>query len=292
MSSNLDIALDSKSVLGEGPIWDADTQTLYWVNIDGNTVNAFHPSTGENREHDLGQSVGTVVCRRSGGVVVATEQQFASVDMETGAMEVLAEVEQTDPPNRFNDGKCDPAGRFWCGTMPLTEDMPTGSLYCLHTDLTVTKHLDELTIANGIIWTADESTMYYIDTPTFRVDAFDYDVATGAISNRRTAVDVPKENEWPDGMAIDADGNIWVGHWGGWGVVCYDPRTGKQLRKIDVPASQVTACAFGGPNLSTLYITTARYKLSEADLADQPHAGSMFVVELDVHGVPSAKFEG
>ena len=162
----------------------------------------------------------------------------------------------------------------------------------MDTDHTVHRRLENVTISNGIVWTGDRRTMYYIDSPTCRVDAFDYDVDSGELSNRRTAVEVPQALGWPDGMAIDEDDNVWIAMWAGNAVTHWDPRTGKQLGVVEVPASQVTSCAFGGPNLDELYITCARIDLSEEQLQKEPHAGGLFKASPGVRGVPAVAFRG
>lgn len=291
MSSTPDVVLNCNADLGEGPIWDPDSQTLYWVNILANELHIFDPASGKDRHIDCGQMVGTVVGRKSGGLMVAMTNGFASVNLETEEIRHIVDPEN-NPEARFNDGKCDPAGRFWAGSLPLSENVPEGSLYSLETDLSVKKRLSQITIANGIVWTSDHKTMYYIDTPTMKVDAYDYDIETGDLSNHRVAVTVPEEFGWPDGMAIDVEDKIWVGHWGGWQITRFDPLTGETLQVIKLPVAQVTACAFGGPDLNRLYITTAKTGLDAAALEKQPHAGNLFVIDVDVSGVPSDKFAG
>jgi sugar lactone lactonase YvrE len=291
MSIKATLILDVKSDLGEGPIWDHENDLLYWVNILGNEVHIYNPDSGEDRVIHCDQNVGTVVGRRSGGLMLALQRGFASLDLETEATEIVADPED-DAGFRFNDGKCDPAGRFWAGTMALSEDQPIGSLYMLDTDLSVEKKIENLTIPNGIVWTSDAKTMYYIDTVNQRVDAYDYDNDTGRISGERVAFAVPPKNGWPDGMTIDAEDKLWVAHWGGWNITRYDPLTGEELERVDVAASQSSACAFGGPDLKHLYITSARHAISDEALEKEPHAGGLFMAEVDVPGVPAAKFAG
>jgi sugar lactone lactonase YvrE len=206
---------------------------------------------------------------------------------------MIADPEAHLPGNRFNDGKCDPAGRFWAGTMRIAEDqVGAGSLYCLDRDLTVRKMWEGITIANGIAWSSDAKTMYYIDTPTCAVAAFDYDLATGSIANRREIIRTPKEAGFPDGMTIDAEGMLWVAYWQGWRVVRWDPSTGEMLATVELPVERVTAPWFGGPNLDELYITTARIGLSDEARAQQPLAGSLFRARVGVAGLPAFEFAG
>jgi sugar lactone lactonase YvrE len=238
--------------------------------------------------------VGTIVRRASGGCLLALENGFAAFDPDTGELDFLVDPEADLPDNRFNDGKCDPAGRFWAGTMSLShKPRPlTGSLYSLDAEGRVQTHLTGIGVSNGIVWTSDASTMYYIDTVTRCVDAFDFDNQKGEISNRRSIVNVPDELGSPDGMAIDAEDKIWVAFYGGWCVARFDPATGKMVAQIKMPVSNVTACAFGGPDLDLLYITTARQGLDEAALAEQPQAGDLFAAQPGVPGVETPMYAG
>jgi len=293
MSLTAELFLDTKSRLGEGPIWDAQKQVLLWVNILEHLVLITDPASGETRSIDVGQMVGTVVPHGEDSVMLALHHGFARLDLESEAVTFLNDPEADLPNNRFNDGKCDPAGRFWAGTMGVGNSSgASGSLYRMDIDQTVHKMVEDVTISNGIVWSHDNGTMYYIDTPLGRVDAFDYDHASGNISKRRTAITIPEGQGSPDGMTIDADGNLWVAHWGGHRISCWDPQKGELLETVMVPAPQVTACAFGGPNLDQLYITTARNGLDDATLAEYPHAGGVFVATPDARGVAAFAFGG
>jgi len=287
--------LDCKSVLGEGPIWDSNKQVLYWVDILQKQVHIFDPVTKQDRSVDVGEHIGTVVVRKSGGLALALRTGFATLDLETGKATLIAARPETDPPNkRFNDGKCDPAGRFWAGTMSYTPDADkgAGSLYVLDKDHKVHRVVEGVTISNGIIWSADHKTMYYIDSPNRTVDAFDYDVTSGNVTNRHPIIILPPGEDVPDGMTIDEKGNLWVAHWGGNKVACYNPHNGELLHTVNVPSPQVTACAFGGKNLDELYITSASVGLDEETLKKYPHAGSLFVVKPGVRGVKSDEYAG
>ena len=287
------LILDAQATLGEGPIWDARENILWWVDINECRLHRFDPATRINQTYEIGQRVGTVVPRAKGGLMLAIENGFASYDPVTEALEIIADPEAHLPQNRFNDGKCDPAGRFWAGTLELVEqDMTAGTLYCLCADGRVEPRVSDVGISNGIVWTSDKQTMYFIDSPTRRVDAFEYDHDTGAISNRRTAITLPTGIGYPDGMTIDSEDKLWVALWAGWGVARFDPATGQLLEKIDVPASQVTACALGGPELKDLFITTARRDLEGNTLDEQPYAGGLFHTRVAVAGVPSNSFAG
>ncbi len=288
MADKVELVLDAKADLGEGAIWHSQRGLLYWVDIDPGLVHVYDPKTGKDRSVSAGQAVGTVVPRASGGVMLAMAHGFGALDLETGKMTPISDPEKDLPGNRFNDGKCDPAGRFWAGTLGKSG----GSVYRLDPDLSVRKIFGGVKTSNGLAWSLDRRTMYYIDTPTQEVSAFDYDDKSGGITNRRTAVKVPKELGHPDGCTLDADGNLWVAHWDGWNVTCYDPGSGRVLRTVRLPVSRVTSCAFGGADLGTLYITSARTGLSDKDLASQPQAGGLFKFVPGVRGIPAPEFAG
>ena len=293
MTVTAELFLDTQSILGEGPIWDSQKQVLYWVNIEEHLVLITDPAADETRTIDVGQRVGTVVPHTENSVMLALHNGFARLDLDSEKLTFINDPEAELLTNRFNDGKCDPAGRFWAGTMGFTGPRGAhGSLYRMDADHSVHKMFDGVTTSNGIVWSHDKSTMYYIDTPLGRVDAFDYDDASGDISNRRTAVTIPDGQGYPDGMTIDANDNLWVAHWGGHRISCWDPQRAELLETVMVPAPQVTACAFGGPNLDQLYITTARNGLDDATLAEYPHAGSLFLAAPGARGVPAFAFKG
>jgi sugar lactone lactonase YvrE len=292
MASEVELIVDAHALVGEGPIWDEDKQVLYWVDILSNKLYAYDPASGENKTYDVGQHVGTVVPRASGGVMLAVYEGFAAFDLETGQLTMIADPEADLPNNRFNDGKCDPAGRFWAGTMAYTNQSTQGSLYRLDPDMSVRKMVSNIGISNGLAWSHDYQTMYYIDTTAGTVRAFDYDNETGNISRERVIIQVPKGMGGPDGMTIDEEGMLWVAHFGGGRVNRWHPETGEILHTIQLPATQITACAFGGPNLDTLYITSAATNLNETALAEQPHAGGLFALKPGYRGVKSFKFAG
>ena len=289
MTKTLELVLDAKARLGEGAIWHAQKGLLYWVDIENALLHIYDPESGNNREINVGQRVGTVVPRKKGGVMVALEKGFAALDLDSGALTPIADPE-SHTGNRFNDGKCDPAGRFWAGTMGPKK---SANLYRLDPDLSVHKMIEEIGCSNGIAWSLDHKTMYYIDTTAECVVAYDYDNGSGRISNKRVSVSIPsKDHGWPDGMTLDAEGMLWVGMWDGWSIKRWDPESGKLLETLKLPVARVTACAFGGPDLRTLYITTAWTGLSEADREKQPQAGALFKCRPGVAGIPAPEFAG
>ena len=292
IKDEVELVLDTKSDLGEGAIWNYKTGELIWVDITGKILNFYTPKLKNNKEMLTGQMIGTVVPAESGKMMVALENGFYQLDPETGAKKLIANPEEDIPGNRFNDGKCDPAGRFWAGTMSTTGKRQAGALYRLDADGSVHKMIDNVGTSNGIVWSPDYTKMYYIDTPTRKVMAWDYNNVTGEISNPKPAVEVPEEMGYPDGMTIDADSNVWIALWSGSAVGCWNPETGELLRTIDVPAKNVTSVAFGDDDLGTLYITTARTGTSEEELEKFPLAGGVFKTRPGVKGVEAFFFKG
>ena len=283
------------SLLGEGPVWDARTQQLIWVDIEGFYVHVYNPATRAHRAIAVGEYVGSAAVRASGGLVLALMSGFAALDLATEQLTPIADAESHLPGNRFNDGKCDPAGRFWAGTLCLDEDHGEGkgNLYCLHSDQRVELKAPGVWISNGLAWTRDERTMYYIDSPKQCVVAYDYDKTTSAITNPREVIRVDgSEKGYPDGMTIDEEGMLWIAHWDGGHVCRWNPHTGEELAEIAVPVSRPTSCVFGGANFETLYITSARTRLSAEKLAGQPLAGSIFKCTPGVRGLPLWEYAG
>lgn len=283
---------DTKALLGEGPIWDARTQTLYWIDILNKRVYA-----EGNILAQLDDFIGCIAPRANGGLILALSGDegrfgFASLETDSGTLTSLAAPENEPPNNRFNDGKCDPRGRFLAGTMDLGESDPTGSLYSFD-GKSITKLLGNVIISNGLTWSPDHKTFYYIDTPTRKVMAFDYDVESGAIANPRVAIHIPDQSlGWPDGMTSDTQGNVWIAMWGGAQVTKWNPNTGRLLEQIPVPAKNVSSAIFGGKNLNELYLTSARKGLDDATLADYPLTGGVFRLETNVEGMPTFAFAG
>ncbi|MEM8944713.1 MAG: SMP-30/gluconolactonase/LRE family protein [Planctomycetota bacterium] len=283
----------AQATLGEGPLWDEQAQALWWIDIEVGLVFRYDPANQVNDRFEVGQRVGTIVLDSAGGILLAVANGFARFDPTSQALVIINDPEADLSENRFNDGKCDPAGRFWAGTMNLDPgNHTTGALYSLDSELSVRKHLSDVGVSNGIVWSADAKTMYYADSMSGVVDAFDYDIHQGTISNRRSVFHVPDELGAADGMSIDAEDRLWVAFWGGGCVGCIDPHSGQLLSKIEVPVEQPTACAFGGSDLRDLYITSARHALTDAQLAKQPEAGDLFVARVEVPGVVSPRFKG
>lgn len=284
-----ELALDARSAHGEGPAWDAAAGRLVWVNITASTVQEYRPDGG-SRQWDIGEHVGAAAPRASGGMVLAVRSGFAALG-EDGSVSPLARVEADNPETRMNDGKCDPQGRFWAGTMAYAQTPGAGSLYRLDPDGSVRTMVTPVTISNGLGWSPDGGVMYYADTPTGGVDAFDFDAPTGAIASRRRMITIEHADGSPDGLTVDDEGGIWVALWQGGAVRRYHP-DGSLDVIVEVPASQVTSCAFGGKRGDELYITTAAGGLSPEQRAAQPHAGGLFRCSPGVTGPAATAFAG
>ncbi|MDP5276592.1 SMP-30/gluconolactonase/LRE family protein [Chengkuizengella axinellae] len=290
--NQVQLIVDSKSLLGEGPCWDEQKQCLYWVDILQEKLHIYDPKEESNTTIQLDQAPGAVVKRSSGGLVLAMLDGFFAYDLHTNQFTQIIDPESHLPENRFNDGKCDPAGRFWAGTMRLDLKNDLAALYCLDTNLSVRKMIHPVSTSNGLAWSQDHKTMYYIDTPTQQVVAYDYSIESGEITNKKVAVEIPAAEGGPDGMTIDAEGKLWVAHWGGYKVSRWDPQTGKQIDEIKVPAKQVTSCTFGGDNLDELFITTANVGLESVELEKFPHSGGLFSIKTNIKGTQSYEFIG
>nr|WP_295923100.1 SMP-30/gluconolactonase/LRE family protein [uncultured Dyadobacter sp.] len=284
----IETVLSHRCELGEGPVWDMALGVIWWVDILKGEIHRYDPKTGSHERHATGQMVGSVALRSQGGLIAAMEHGFYLVDFENRSAAPVADPEPHLPGNRFNDGKCDPAGRFWAGTMSMRDENGAGALYRLDKDRSVTTELSGVGCSNGLAWSADCGTFYYIDSLAHDVKAFDYNIVSGQICNSRTIVQFSPAMGYPDGMTVDHEGMLWVALWDGWKVIRCDPRNGRLLDEIVLPVSRVTSCTFGGAELSDLYITTARAGLRDDELANQPLAGCLFVVKNSGYrGVPA-----
>lgn len=273
-----------RSKWGEGAIWWDGA--LYYVDIEGHQVHRFDPATGNEKSWNIGQRVGTVVPRESGGLVVAGDHGIYFLDEESGALTAIADPEPEKTDNRFNDGKCSPDGRFFAGTISLVKKNGDARLYRLDPDLTLHEAFGPVTNSNGIVWSADGKTVFYIDTPRKEVLAFDYEA--GHLRNMRSVISTEHLESSPDGMTIDAEGKLWVAFCHGGCVVRFDPDNGSELKRVELPALETTSCAFGGEHFEDLYVTTGIHKSVEEE-----HGGRLFVIRgLGVRGVEASAFAG
>ena len=286
----MEVAFRAEAKLGEGPRWDAATQRLLWVDIEAGSLHLFDPSRDDDRAIPLGNRVGAAAPTETGRVLVALADRLAVVDLEDESVSTLVEIPHGDGM-RLNDGVCDPAGRFWVGSMALDYATGAGALYRYSRDGGLERMLDGVTISNGIGWSPDGGTMYYVDSMTYRIDRFDFDTFTGAISDRQPFVRIERGAGIPDGLAVDHEGGIWLALWGGGALRRYSPG-GELEHVLAVPTDNVTACCFGGDDGRSLYVTTASVELSAEQRRQQPAAGSVFVTEVAVSGPPAQPFAG
>jgi sugar lactone lactonase YvrE len=283
----LTIVWDGKAELGEGPVWDHRSGHLVWVDIYGMKVHRYDAMHGVDQTISLDQQVGAAVPDARGDLILALEHGFHRYETASGELVRLCDPESDKPGNRFNDGKCDGAGRFWAGTMDRREEQPLGALYCLEPDGSVRKALDGIKVSNGLEWSLDHTVLYYIDSPTKRVLAYDFQLDSGELSNPRIVVKFPEAEGFPDGMTIDEEGMLWIAHWDGWQVSRWNPDSGDKIASIPMPVARPTSCVFGGDDYEVLYITSARTGFDAEQLAKQPHAGAVFSCMPGVRGKPS-----
>ncbi len=279
------LAYPIKAIVGEGSLWDHANQCLLWVDILDHKIFSFDPKTGRNSGFDLGQDIGTIVLTESGLWAYADQNGIGFLDPETGNRTEGSKPEQANPHIRFNDGKCDPRGTFWAGTMAYDCREGAGVLYEFDASGVVKEKITNTTISNGLVWNSNGTKFYFIDSMTYEVHCYDYDLKTGNIQNKEVVACIDKAMGLPDGMAIDAEDFLWVALFDGSKVVRINPQNGEIVFQVVLPVPKVTSCAFGGPDLDELYITTACY-LMDADQLDQyPLSGSLFKVKLPYKGV-------
>ena len=290
-SMGVEVFADLRADVGEAPHWDERSKTLLFVDLTGGAVFRYDQSGVKLGSFSVGQEVGAVVPRRGGGLVLAVRDGIA-VAAETGeGLELTAPVERDIPGNRMNDAKCDPAGRFLAGTTAFDFSPHSAALYRVEPDWSFEQIVRDVTQSNGIAWSPSGSRMYFIDSATQGIDVFDYDVGTGSASNRRRLITIDPAHGVPDGMTADDKGNLWVACFGGAAVRCFSP-AGELLDEVFFPVTQVTSCAFGGPGLADLYVTSAAYRLTAGQLEREPHAGATFVCRPGAVGMPASSFAG
>ena len=264
------------TILGEGPVWDHRINQLWWVDIPNGLVHCYNPADNTNKSFSIGQMVGAAIpCERE-GLILAMENGFAFYNHEAGQLKPIFDPESNVSTNRFNDGKCDPQGRLWAGTMSIAPPREAvGCLYCLDSDLKTTKKLSNIKVSNGLDWTARTNKMFYIDTRNNVIMSFDYDQESGNIYGKRDFLTF--DTLLPDGMCLDENDNLWVAFYSSGRVCCFDSVSTKLMEQIDVPVANTTSCAFGGKELDTLYITTAAND-------GKDDGGALFAVKPGVKG--------
>jgi sugar lactone lactonase YvrE len=294
----IEIVVDARNGVGEGPFWDERTGALWWVDIPGKAVFRWVPATGERRSWPMPAFPSAVVLREGGGALVAMQDGLYFLDPDTGNLAVFCRPEADRPDNRSNDAKCSPEGEFWVGTMQnnlnpdgsdRAMDASTGALYRVRADGRWSREVDGVGLANTLAWTGDGRTLLFGDTLTGVISAFAVR-EDGGLGERRVFSDEDLPG-WCDGSAIDAEGCLWNARFGGSCLIRFAP-DGRVDRRIELPVTNPTSCCFGGPDLRTLYVTSARSGLGEAQLADNPGEGAVLALAADVPGTPSMRFRG
>jgi L-arabinonolactonase len=278
-----------RALVGEGPVWDDRRQALWWIDVKEPRLFRYDPATGANRAFAMPERIGCVALRENGGLIGAFKTGFKWIDPETGAVTPIIDPETHMPDNRFNDGKCDHRGRLLAGTMDDAEVECTGTLYRLDPDLTVHVLCTDVHLSNGLGWSPDDRRLYYTDSLRRMIWVYDYELATGEVRNRRVFAEVPEDAGIPDGLCVDAEGHVWSAHWGGWRLTRYAP-DGRIARVLPMPVPQPSCCAFGGRDLSRLYVTTAAIGMAPEALAKAPDAGGLLVLDPGVRGLPVGRF--
>jgi sugar lactone lactonase YvrE len=283
--------LDVRASLGECPLWSAAEGALYWVDINAPSLNRFDPATGRNVAMPMPAAIGSYALRAGGGFVVALRNGIWLADASGNLERNVAAAPYDTTRYRFNDGRCDRQGRFVVGSMNERRDTDGAALYRLDADFRLARLFGAITISNGLAWSPDGRTMYHADTPARTVRAYDYDAASGTPSRGRTFAQWRGETERPDGGAVDSAGNYWIAFYRGGKVVQLSPQ-GQRIAEFAVPAMCPTMCAFGGADLRTLYVTSARQQREPEELARYPQSGSIFSMRVEVPGLPEATFRG
>lgn len=280
---------DAGALLGEGPVWNVNEGALYWLDIKGRYLHRYSPPDAAQRSLALQDEVGCVAFTAHGRILAGARSGIGWLSPDTGEIRLIASPEADQPQNRFNDGKCDYWGRFWAGTMDDAIQQNSGSLYRMGTNYEISRVSSGYIVSNGMDWSLDGRLMYFTDSETGRILIFDFDADTGEAVNPRLFVNVPDTLGVPDGLCVDAGGYIWSTHWDGGRVSRYDP-SGCLERTVYLPVLRTTSCAFGGPNLGTLYVTSARTGLSAAQLKAYPLSGGLFAINVGVRGRPAGLF--
>ncbi len=284
--------VDAKAALGETPVWSADENRLYWIDCMAGAIHRYDPDTAEDARMpvEIDGYLGSVSLRANGGLLILAGKSLWALDADATAPRRLAGVEEDEADNLVNDGKCDPAGRFWFGTMDGAESEPSGALYRF--DGSEVVRFDQgFVCANGLGWSPDGKTFYLVDMIPGKVLAYDFDAGSGTVANRRTLFTVPADEGMPDGLCVDSEGGIWVAHWDGWRISRWSPE-GRRLLTLEVPVQRPTCPVFGGPGLATLYLTSSAADLPAESLARGPHSGGLFEIDAGVRGAPIAPFAG
>lgn len=274
-------------ILGEGPLWHPIEKSLYWVDIAAATLYRLNQDKHIDK-FAMPSQIGSIAWRAKGGLVAALSDRFVIVDTTTGTTQNIALPLQGIKNSMFNDGKCDRQGRFWAGTKDIAEQQPIGALYCLNNG-DVKKMLNGFTVSNGIAWNLDNSLMYICDSPARQIYQYEFDPKNGSLGEMHVFAQISKEQGFPDGLTVDSQGYLWSCHWDGWQITRYTS-FGEIDSIIPMPIPRPTSCCFGGPDLTTLYVTSASIGLSAAQLTDAPQSGMLFAIETGIKGLPEPSY--
>ena len=288
--SEVECVVNCQNILGEGPAWSVDEQKLYWVDIEKSELWCYDPGTGDTKVWKTPERVGSFAFREQGGLLVAFESGLAFWDPESGQAKGIQKFEPTLATTRTNDGRCDRQGRFIVGGMNEAENGEAiSNVYRLDHDLRFHQIISGVTCANSTCFSPDGKVMYFADTPTGQIRAYDYDTDTGAVANKRVFADFSDQPGMPDGSIVDAQGFLWNAQWNGHRVVRYRP-DGTVDSYVEMPVMNPTCVAFGGKDLDILYVTTARYLMTPEQIEAEPLSGGLFAVNVDVQGLNEPKF--
>ena len=291
MTSNFTCVLDVRASLGECPVWCSNDQSLYWVDISAPSLNRFDPATAINTAWKMPESIGSFTLRKAGGFVAALRSGFWLIDRDGRLERKLIDAPYDSTHHRFNDGRADAQGRFWAGSMNEKRDANTARLYRLDPNLKLSAMIDDIMISNGLAFSPDGRILYHADTPARTVHAYDFDETAGTLSNRRIFIRFEAENDRPDGAAVDREGCYWSALYRGGKVVRISPG-GTLIGEYELPAQCPTMCAFGGPDLRTLFVTSARQMRDPEELARLPQSGGIFAMRVETPGLPEPRFAG
>ena len=282
---------ETRNVLGEGPIWNEKDASLYWCDNIAGKIHRYTPSDKAMKTWDTPEEIGSLVFRKNGGIVAGMKAGFSFIDLEKGTFKHVADAD-SGPTKCMNDGKCDRRGRYWCGSINRDVKSADAGLYRLDPDLSVHKLESGIIASNGIAFSPDDKTMYYADSRADVVWAYDLDIDTGELSNRREFISTRDMAARVDGATCDIEGNYWCAHIYDWHIACYDPK-GKLIRRVRMPVRHPTMCTFGGKDYDVMYVTSATRMAEPTDLASQPHAGGLFAIYgLGARGLPEPLFGG
>lgn len=287
-----ELIIDSKSILGEGPVWHQDLKCLFWVDIEGKKICKYNTENNQLDVRHFKHMPGALAPMNNETFLIAFDNGLAIYNWQTDSIEYKNKLGSDKPEIRANDGKCDPNGNFWIGTMHLNLKPNVGALYQINTKFETILKISERTISNGMAWSKNGTVMYYIDTSDNNVVAYDFNCSTGQISNKKIVIEIDPEMGSLDGMTIDENDNLWIAHWGGFCVRQWNSKTGRVMNVVELPVPHVTSCIFGGTNFDELYITSARSGLSKKELLKYPLSGGVFKVKTGSVGRPSIFFKG